>query len=460
MRNNNTTPNAAKRFHPLRLVIACTLIALLLVSTSIGLSYARYHNTASNNENINFFGNNFIHGKDVVVAFINRDSLEPTVLNYNDEIIVSVPRGLTAEDTSIAYGLFVKGYTPAAYDISSGDYKVSASLQLVGISNPFKNSAGEWDFTLENVTENGSDAIGLKVKAENTASALNGKIDDQPLTTALSGAYAAFSSVSGLGTNDSSSSASVSISYTKTSWSDVAENPDSHSTSWYDDDPTATSYTIENATQLAGLAKLVNEGKDFEGVTFTLANEISLYGTGGEGDIREWTPIGTVDHPFKGNFDGNGKSITGLTLSGGIDADNVGLFGVVEGDADSYIKDLTLVNPAVYAQEGKNTGTLIGQATGYRASGITMTDLKVSGGYDSDDHVGSVAGEATDDVFTYECTIMFTADSRQPRFVGNRISSDDPTEPATEAPTEAPTDAPPTEPPTEKPTVNYELPAY
>lgn len=48
-------------------------------------------------------------------------------------------------------------------------------------------------------------------------------------------------------------------------------------TSWYYSDETQDSYKLATANELAGLAKLVNAGKTFAGVTITLANDIDLY---------------------------------------------------------------------------------------------------------------------------------------------------------------------------------------
>ena len=40
---------------------------------------------------------------------------------------------------------------------------------------------------------------------------------------------------------------------------------------------------------------------------------------------QEWTPIGNARKPFKGNFDGNNHTVTGMKISGALDC--VGLFG-------------------------------------------------------------------------------------------------------------------------------------
>ena len=94
-------------------------------------------------------------------------------------------------------------------------------------------------------------------------------------------------------------------------WSDSAD------TNWYTENPDQTSYTISSAEQLAGLAKLVNEGNQLSGKTITLDSDIDLSG-------RAWTPIGDaprVDYStgiaaFAGKFIGNGHTINGLSSEG------------------------------------------------------------------------------------------------------------------------------------------------
>ena len=64
--------------------------------------------------------------------------------------------------------------------------------------------------------------------------------------------------------------------------------------------------------------------------------------------------IGSAANPFTGTLDGQGHSISNLTIDGG---ENAGLFGVVKG---ATIKNLQLLNADVKGTE--NVGTLVGQA--------------------------------------------------------------------------------------------------
>lgn len=94
-------------------------------------------------------------------------------------------------------------------------------------------------------------------------------------------------------------------------------------------------WLIENAEQLAYLAKQVNEGTDYQRVHFRLVSDLDLSG-------KEWTPIGTDGKIFWGGFDGGGHTITGMTIKG--DRDYVGLFGECKNftASSSYIKSVTV----------------------------------------------------------------------------------------------------------------------
>ncbi len=92
-------------------------------------------------------------------------------------------------------------------------------------------------------------------------------------------------------------------------WADHAN------TSWYND--TDTEFTLTTAEELAGLAKLVDEGTDsFTGKTIKLAQDLDL-------SAYEWEPIGSSGssdpttlrdntYAFHGIFDGQNHEISGL----------------------------------------------------------------------------------------------------------------------------------------------------
>lgn len=95
-------------------------------------------------------------------------------------------------------------------------------------------------------------------------------------------------------------------------------------------------WLIENAEQLAYLAQQVNNGTDYKREHFRLVSDLDLSG-------NEWTPIGTEGNLFWGGFDGDGHTITGMTITGKENS-YVGLFGECRNftAASSYIKSVTV----------------------------------------------------------------------------------------------------------------------
>ncbi len=80
-----------------------------------------------------------------------------------------------------------------------------------------------------------------------------------------------------------------------------------------------------------------------------------------------FTPIGTKDKPFTGVFDGNGKTITGLSIND--DTQNyAGLFGKIESASKDtvVVKDLILENPQISAN------AMAGAVVGYLKQGIVQ----------------------------------------------------------------------------------------
>ena len=109
-------------------------------------------------------------------------------------------------------------------------------------------------------------------------------------------------------------------------------------------------YEIRNAQDLANLAYMVREGgEDYSGKHFVMTNDITLNENlvnadctdRNTGNFQVWTPIGNNgrDNNFKGNFNGNSHTISGLFIE---DNDYYnGLFGVV---VKGTIRNLTIAD--------------------------------------------------------------------------------------------------------------------
>lgn len=128
-------------------------------------------------------------------------------------------------------------------------------------------------------------------------------------------------------------------------------------TSWYDE--TATTFSLTSSEQLAGLAKLVDEGNSFAGKTVKLDADMNLASN------TSFDPIGD-DSPFEGVFDGQGHTISNMSQSGwdfGYEwgsYGSIGLFGEVK---DATVKNLT-VSGFDACVEGGDIGGITGSASG------------------------------------------------------------------------------------------------
>lgn len=144
-------------------------------------------------------------------------------------------------------------------------------------------------------------------------------------------------------------------------------------------------FTISKPSGLTNLAKLVNTGctyqkqtdtdKDgnpkyttytttynFSGKTIKLTSDISL---------SSHTIIGSREHSFCGNFDGQGHCISNLNISSPVYGDGVGLFGLYAG---SYIKNLQIKAGTITTTETENQISPVGCLIGHAIS----TSLEIS----------------------------------------------------------------------------------
>lgn len=125
-------------------------------------------------------------------------------------------------------------------------------------------------------------------------------------------------------------------------------------------------YAIENASQLYWFANQVNSGNTE--INAVLVNDITVNSELNSGSAV-WTPIGSEDSPFDGEFDGNGHSISGLYVDS--DSDNIGLFGVTSELA--FIKNVVVLNSSFTGN--KNVGGLVGNNGGIIETSYIYADV-------------------------------------------------------------------------------------
>lgn len=155
-------------------------------------------------------------------------------------------------------------------------------------------------------------------------------------------------------------------------WGDVAEPVT----------PVNGVYYIDRPEQLAYIAKIVNEGNTLEGQTVLLRNDLDLSG-------KSWTPIGRYNAPFSGELNGNGHSVTGLTIS-------YNSLGYLEGYAGlvgyaghtAYLHHLNVDGNIL--SDKFNCGLLLGGSR----SGSRIKRCIVTGSVTAEASIGGVAGTA------------------------------------------------------------------
>ena len=186
----------------------------------------------------------------------------------------------------------------------------------------------------------------------------------------------------------------------------------------------ADPYQVANALQLALVAKNINNNVDdgaYAGAYYKLTNNIDLAG-------KEWTPIGTGLYPFHGNFNGNGKTISGAKLDqkyldisswGQTDGANnegfaYGFFGVIGWQEGAHAGEkVTIANLTLDVSFETNGAVVLGGLVGSDARAhkgsaknsslacdIEISNITVNGKIISTNATGSTVGGVVGKLYT------------------------------------------------------------
>lgn len=134
-------------------------------------------------------------------------------------------------------------------------------------------------------------------------------------------------------------------------------------------------YYLQSVDDLKKLSELVKAGKDTTGVVFVMEADIDL-------NSEEFTPIGTLDNKFKGDFYGNGFTISNLKVTA--TGNGAGLFGYA---TNAKIQDLGLENVDV-----SGTG-MVGALVGSIGDGSEIYNVYATGKVQgSGENIGGLIG--------------------------------------------------------------------
>lgn len=181
----------------------------------------------------------------------------------------------------------------------------------------------------------------------------------------------------------------------------IVENDFMPRMGWYNSK--LTEYTISTAEELYGVSELNNNHNSgdniFTGKTIYLGDDIEVNaGTVAEweenefSDLRQWTPIGTTK-AFRGNFNGNGKTISGLYMSG---AGKQSLFGNAYG-TNITLENFNLVNTYITSTGGWNA-SVAGNFRGNVMNVYSNAEINVgasTGNYETGGIIARVDSAAT-----------------------------------------------------------------
>ena len=181
---------------------------------------------------------------------------------------------------------------------------------------------------------------------------------------------------------------------------------------------------IESEAEFAYFSFAANNGVNI-GREFVLNKDLDM-------SAHLWTPIGTDAHPFKGNFNGNGHTISGIRINS--DGSYNGLFGYVEGTNSvprgmkvnkvqgcDYIKNFVLTNS--YIKGGDITGGVVGFLRSDMTLENVLCQVDVTGGSD----VGGIVGKTESNQYLAPDYYGFWPDYDKPKiknnlFLGGRVT--------------------------------------
>ena len=178
-------------------------------------------------------------------------------------------------------------------------------------------------------------------------------------------------------------------------------------------------YQIANGAQLAYLASSVNSGESYEEKNFVLTANIDLNGL-------PWTPIansfsdalfgGSDYRVFAGNFDGNGYTVSNVSVgseAAPLEADVFGLFGATEGKISNLNLDTVSIHGiakiasigAVVGFAGGLVGSSGGSIENCHVTGLTMDMSAPSNVYAAAYWVGGLVGALDGTQLINECSV-------------------------------------------------------
>ena len=159
-------------------------------------------------------------------------------------------------------------------------------------------------------------------------------------------------------------------------------------------------YHIRSIQDLTAFADSVNKGNTYANKTVYLDKDIDLTG------VENWQSIGTKDHYFAGTFNGNGHTISNLTINEP-NTNYVGFIGYL-GGGKGAITNVTFSNATITGREG--CAVAVGCVFNFgTVTDVTVLNSTVKGLKD----IGGIVGEGY--VNVSDCTVDGLTATATPR---------------------------------------------
>lgn len=401
MKKINIVPNKENkewRFRWYHVLICCLLITTILVSMSVGMGYAKFVRETDPLELAYTVTGRQLKFPGYIVAK-RVPGVDTVLVSEDGNFKVTVPADATGEGLDGAEYLLLKITDSAVnfdqYQKDSQQNSISYSALLQSYSSGVE--ADNYPFVND---DNGSISVELKV-GHDAVDFVNVTPDTAPDYDAESG-FLKFTGIDSITDQNGTFAAEFDRS---------TITPD---TSLFDDYDNVDTFIITTPAQLAGLAKMVNEeGKSFEGKTIMLGDDISLYNQ--DNSKYTWDPIGNSSNAFRGSFNGDGHTISGLNLRVFKDNPNdatlntCGLFGIAAGSNTTF-ENVTLKDVSYAAdmgvnsdpEDGQSFGALIGYSHGVEISNVHVDGLNV---YGKAQYMGGILGRGDSEGSIHDCSV-------------------------------------------------------
>lgn len=163
----------------------------------------------------------------------------------------------------------------------------------------------------------------------------------------------------------------------------------------------ANPFVLTEEADLVLLATNVNAGTDYSGVYFKLGNDITM-------SVASFTPIGNAaGKPFKGNFDGDGKSIKNFKSATTATNTVRGLFGYA---SDATIKNLTVELGGTVGSNNvysNANGIIVSEGTDVTISNchINGNNYELVGNTQNKGGTGGILGVTAGNTLIEDCTV-------------------------------------------------------